>query len=150
MNYPSSGLTIEIVGVPVSQGRPRLNRRGGAVYDPNSQDKKRVRAILMERTREWGDWRPPTYPEVSFVFYMPIPKSAPKRALEAYTSERLRHTNRPDVDNLIKFYLDCMKGNHLQDDSSVSIGYAIKLYSPLPRTLIEIQSKGAHLSQDFS
>jgi hypothetical protein len=55
--------------------------------------------------------------------------------------ECLLHVKKPDVDNLIKYYLDCMNGICYLDDSQVSIAHAIKLYSPTPRTEIILEEK---------
>ncbi len=61
-----------------------------------------------------------------------------KDRLEANTG-LLKHIKKPDVDNLIKLYLDVISGIVMQDDNCVSLGSAIKVYSINPRTVIYIE-----------
>lgn len=61
-----------------------------------------------------------------------------KQRLEANTG-LLKHLKKPDIDNLIKLYLDVLVGTVLEDDNCVSLGQAIKIYSPIPRTVIFVE-----------
>ena len=79
------------------------------------------------------------HPRVSFIFHMAIPKSTPKKWLPLYESGLLKHEKKPDVDNLLKLYLDCLDGLLFEGDQRVSLGNCIKLYSSQPRTVIMIQ-----------
>ena len=51
----------------------------------------------------------------------------------------LKHIKKPDVDNLIKLYLDVISGIVMEDDNCVAIGSAVKIYSTNPRTEIYIE-----------
>ncbi len=51
----------------------------------------------------------------------------------------LKHVKKPDVDNLIKLYLDVLTGLAFADDNCVSIGSAVKVYGLKPRTEIYIE-----------
>ncbi len=104
-----------------------------ATYDPRAKEKADIREKLNRcKTALHGF----NFPRVSFIFYMPIPASIRKRDAALYNSETLKHDKKPDVDNLIKLYLDCMDGIVIQGDQKVSLGASIKLYSPHPRTAI--------------
>lgn len=120
--------SLIIPGIPISQGRPRL-ARSGHCFDPNARQKKDVRAIMCEL------WKEPKVESahVSFIFCMPIPKGMLKKGMNLK-----RHGKKPDVDNLMKFYLDCLTGIAWEDDSCVSIAGAIKIYSNTPRTIVGI------------
>lgn len=74
-----------------------------------------------------------------FWFYMPIPKSMPKRQRVDAVKGYLKHIKKPDVDNLIKLYLDVLSGTAIADDNAVSIGSAVKVYSSKPRVEIYIE-----------
>jgi len=74
-----------------------------------------------------------------FWFYMPIPKSMSKKDRVHALTGSLKHAKKPDVDNLIKLYLDVLSGIAIKDDNSVSIGSAIKVYSGKPRVEIYIE-----------
>lgn len=69
---------------------------------------------------------------------MPIPKTIAKRQIDLYNSGRLKHQKKPDVDNFIKLYLDCIDGICFEGDQRVSLGDCIKLYHPDPKTIIII------------
>lgn len=70
---------------------------------------------------------------------MPIPKSLPKSMREQAEKGLLKHVKKPDVDNLIKLYLDVLTGTAINDDNCVSLGSAIKVYSYKPRVEIFIE-----------
>lgn len=70
---------------------------------------------------------------------MPIPKSMSKRERGDAVKGFLKHVKKPDVDNLIKLYLDVLSGTAITDDNAVSIGTAIKVYSSRPRVEIHIE-----------
>jgi Holliday junction resolvase RusA-like endonuclease len=58
----------------------------------------------------------------------------------------LKHVKKPDVDNLIKLYLDVLSGIAIEDDNCVSLGGAIKVYSHSPKTVIYIEETQRILS----
>ena len=137
-------MKIEIPGIPISQARMKHSNRRGFVttYDPKAKEKASIRKYL-EAYRSDIVFH---YPRINFLFYMPIPSSVPKKELQEYQSGRLKHPKKPDVDNLIKLYLDCLDGIIIQGDQKVSLGYCIKLYSINPRTFIEISESNKLLS----
>ena len=59
-----------------------------------------------------------------------------------------KHIKKPDVDNLIKLYLDVMSGIVFKDDNCVSLGSAIKVYTDSPRVEIYVQETQALVSMD--
>ncbi len=128
---------INIPGKPIPQPRLRLFRKYGRslVYDPSSKDKKAVKQIIQDHVTH-KDIQRFENPEVHFWFYFPYPCKYRKLRPKV-----IRHIIKPDVDNLIKFYLDCMNGIVYEDDKSVSIGCAIKLCDDSPRTAIKIEER---------
>lgn len=134
-------LKLVIPGDPTSQARPRLFKRGRKtmVYDPQGAFKASLRRIVREQLDAIPEWQHMEYPRLNFWFYMPIPKSM-SRADRMYADlERLKHVKKPDVDNLLKLYMDVMTPLVYKDDNCASIGRAIKLYSKEPRTIIVIR-----------
>ena len=67
---------------------------------------------------------------------MPIPKGIRKRDEELYNSGLVKHVKKPDVDNLVKLYLDCLDGIVLEGDQKVALGPCVKVYHPEPKTVI--------------
>lgn len=113
------------------------------MFDSAGKDKHRIRGLMNQWVQDIPNYCFPSYPVLNYLFYMPIPSSwSPKKKERAHT-ETLRHVTRPDVDNLIKLYQDCMNQIIIEDDSQVAIGYAVKLYSAIPRTEIEVLESSA-------
>ena len=116
---------------PQSQQRHKARRAGKNIfmYDPSSKDK----AKFKDRCSEYA----PKYPlegaiSVSMVFSMPRPKSHYRSGRYSHllkdNSPKL-HVSKPDIDNLVKFYLDAMTGTFWKDDSHVCTIEASKIYS---------------------
>jgi Holliday junction resolvase RusA-like endonuclease len=79
---------------------------------------------------------------------MPIPKSMPKKERTEALAGMLKHVKKPDVDNLVKLYLDVLSGIAIPDDNCVSLGTAVKLYSITPKTVIYIEETQKILTLD--
>lgn len=135
-------MLIVIPGRPQAQKRHRHTRsRNGNMwaYDPQARDKVFTRQVIQSALeREMPDYQYPEFPDLFLRFYMPIPRSMKKKPREFAEQEKLRHASKPDVDNMVKYYLDVMKGVLIKDDNAVKLLGALKLYSPHPRIEIEI------------
>ena len=118
----TKSLTIE--GIPKAQKRHRFGK--GFVYDPSKKDKAQLLPLIRSRLSSLPTTKPVG---VALVFYMPIPKSYTKKKKALMQDDTYPHTNRPDIDNMIKFYLDCLP---FDDKVIYKIG-AEKYYSPRPR-----------------
>ena len=135
-----------LYGDPVAQQRCRTFLRGNRMctFDLQSMFKKNLKNLIQDQIDDYlfdhpGKYEFPKYPRVVFWFLMPIPKSMGKAERIHAESGLLRHVKKPDVDNLIKLYLDVLSGIAIEDDNCVSIGKAVKLYSKTPRTIIFVQ-----------
>ena len=99
------------------------------MYDPSSKDKDRFKKESAEFT--------PKHPlegaiSVSMVFSMPRPKSHYRTGRYSHLLKNTApslHISRPDLDNIVKFYLDAMTGIFWKDDASVCTIEASKSYS---------------------
>lgn len=141
-------MKIIIPGIPVPQGRMRSRVLKGFVitYDPNAKEKESIRDYLKQYQNDLldnglsslCDGRRFKYPRISFFFNMPVPKSIRKKDAELYNSGFLKHDKKPDIDNLVKLYLDCLDGIVIDGDQRVSLGPCIKIYDKEPRTEIWI------------
>ena len=139
-------MRIVIPGDPIPQGRMRHATWGGHghLYDPNAKDKVLVRKHLSANYQHQHY----EYPEVSFIFGMPIPASMAKWMQLLCRSQIVRHTKKPDVDNLVKFYLDVMDGIVFTQDSKVSLGYCVKIYAPYSGVVAVIRERQQVISCD--
>jgi len=129
-------MKIIIPGIPVPQARMKHSNIRGFVntYDPRAKEKKDIRLFLEKQRLDINF----NFPRISFLFHMPIPKSIRKRDVELYNSSMLKHDKKPDVDNLVKLYLDCLDGIIIQGDQKVSLGPCMKVYDASPKTIIWI------------
>ena len=129
-------------GIPRAQGRPKFYRRGNftGAYDPkNSREyKDNVAAQIVAQKpklieRDKGI-------KVKLFFYLPRPKghyNAKGDIRSRY--EHIKHTSKPDLDNLIKAIKDSLKGIVWHDDSQVTELEAIKRYSQQGRVTMFIE-----------
>ncbi len=142
-------LKLIFPGHPMPQQRCRIFKRGPKIcsFDPQTRLKVELKISAKEQLddhnkKEPSPWTLPQYPKINFLFFMPIPKYMPKKERVFAELETLKHIKKPDVDNLIKLYLDVLSNIVIHDDASVQIGKAIKMYSLNPRTVILIQEMG--------
>ena len=95
-------MILIIKGPPVAQGRPRFARIGAGVrtYDPaKSSDWKKD---IAWQAKEQGARMMEGPLRMELIFYLPRPKSLPKKVQY--------HTKKPDLDNFLKSLLDGSKG----------------------------------------
>ena len=131
-------MKIVIPGIPVPQARMRHAKRGNFVttYDPNAKEKESIRTILRCPAHREPSFQQFHHPRISFLFHMPIPSGIAKRDISLYHSGKLKHEKKPDTDNLIKLYLDCLDGIIIQGDQKVSLGSCVKVYNSDPKTIV--------------
>jgi Holliday junction resolvase RusA-like endonuclease len=133
-------MILTLPGEPIPKVRPRVTRHG--TYDPQHLIKQSFRNhlnVLWEYEPLQKDL------QISLQFYMKKPASWPK-----YKHKRPpAHTSRPDLDNLVKWIMDC--GNEIlwKDDAQITCITAGKWYGE-PKTVIIIEphevciAKGTH------
>lgn len=134
-------LKLTIPGVPIAKKRPRFARRGRFVTTYNCQETEEGRWLLSVREsfRKNGLLEPLSTPvSIAMTFFMPIPASAPKR-LRALMELNQAHTKKPDLDNCVKFVLDCLNGELFRDDSLVYRISAEKRYAVNPGTVLTVR-----------
>lgn len=77
--------------------------------------------------------------KVNFVFYLPIPKSTPKKLREQMLAGKVHHVRKPDATNLQKFMEDVLKGVLIVDDSQVVEISSIKVWAEYGKTEIYLE-----------
>lgn len=135
-------ITITIPGDPIPKLRPRFTKQG-ITYDTQSHQKKHIqwylKSFIKERLAEI-QFPIPGRINCEFYFYMPIPESFSKRDKSLISWNAFEHISKPDCDNLVKFYLDCMSGIVYEDDRRIYRMYVLKRYDSEPRTEIRIMA----------
>lgn len=122
---------------PQAQGRPRFCSRGSRafVFDPHKDKKSWCKLQLSEQYK--GDTIDAPM-HVNITFNMPIPKSTSKKKRLEMIEDNIKHIKKPDLDNLVKFTLDCMNNIIFRDDSQIYRLNIDKKYSESPGTEINI------------
>ena len=144
-------IEIEIDGEPISWQRPahrsfRSNDKNiTVVYDKQKHDKEMVRWQIKGQMKEEILTVPLL---IDLTFRMPIPQATSKKVREQMKQGEVHHMRRPDIDNLSKFYLDCMNELVFADDAQICTLYARKVYSSYPSTLIRIRPYTKNIYQD--
>ncbi len=117
-------IQFRIDGVPIPKGRPKFSRRGPY-----------VKTYTPKKTQTWEDfirwqslpYKPPNPHdgpvEMSLTFYLPRPKSLPKKVVI--------HQKKPDIDNLTKCVSDATEGIFFKNDSQIFRLSIEKVYTEL-------------------
>jgi len=132
------------IGIPKAQGRPKFARRGKltVAYDPkdSAQYKNNVAAQVVAQKPVLIGRDVPIY--LTLDFYLPRPKGHYKTSgdiKEKYIA--VRHTSKPDLDNLVKAVKDSLKGIVWNDDSQVFYTISSKNYAnDKPKVFITVKS----------
>src|SRR5574343_2085618 len=129
-------ISLIITGTPNAKKRPRFVRRGKFVGTYNCQETEegRFKWELAARTTDRHIIETPI--RLICGFFMPIPASISKKQRALYEGCAVKHTKKPDLDNLVKFVKDCCNGVLWKDDAQVFSLTATKAYHPNPATEI--------------
>ena len=132
-------MKIIIPGNPIAKKRPRFTRRGKFVTTYNCQETEESR-WLYEAQKQIKDQKLEGAIGIEFKFFFQRPNShygTGKNKGKIKANAPILHTKKPDIDNCIKFCLDCLN-SVWRDDSAVWCLRAEKTYDDNPRTEINI------------
>jgi Holliday junction resolvase RusA-like endonuclease len=122
-------IAINIYGPPIPWKRPAHKIISGRVivFDSQRKDKEDVR-------RQMKSYYPSDYLitcpiAIEMGFYFKVPASYSKKKRERMLENDELHCSKPDVDNCLKFYMDCLTGSVIVDDNIVYSVHANKFYS---------------------
>jgi Holliday junction resolvase RusA-like endonuclease len=128
-------LRFEIPGIPRSYAAAQKGKHGW--FDPRFLYKQYVKWIIATQFKE--TCLPATTGlKAQFLFEMPIPKTISSARKKEILSGKVLHTTKPDIDNLIKLFTDCLKKIVINDDAQI-VKYdppSEKYYSQEPKTII--------------
>lgn len=127
-------VNIRLESIPIAWARPGQGPFGR--YDTQKRIKEFLSVILRPQLSQYTTLTGPV--ECKAVFVFPLPKG--KKGEEKMG---LFHIKKPDLDNLLKFYLDLCKDNGVyKDDCQVCTIMTLKRYT----TEQEDHSVGARLT----
>lgn len=148
-------MKITLPGNPIPNQRPRSMLRGKhiVVYDAQADQKQMVKSLLRsvlrahldsddkEMVMEASSLASASAYSVELWFYLPISNSETIAQRNAKLWGLTQAVNKPDYDNLEKFYLDCASGILWDDDRMIVDARAHKRYSTNPRVEMIIMPK---------
>jgi Holliday junction resolvase RusA-like endonuclease len=134
-------ILIDLLGKPIPFKSPRVYSRRS--FNPLYKEKEQAQYHIEKQYAH----APITGPvSVDIIFYFDMPKAFSKKKQIACLQEEHFPTSKFDLDNLSKFYLDCIKGIVIQDDGLIVNLLARKRYSSYAHTTIKIEEV-THASQ---
>ena len=121
-------VTFTVMGTPVPKGRPRWGN--GRTYTPvaTSCAETVVRAAWWHANGHRQPANGPVEVHLQAVFLPPA--TWPKWRRDAALNGSIRHTTRPDLDNIEKLILDALNGCAWRDDAQVFQVTKTKVYGP--------------------
>ena len=132
-------ISITVPGEPVAKARPRFTKNGH-VYTPKKTAVYEQVIGLHARAAMKGKKILTGAIKLSVTAYMPIPQSWSLKQKTKAMSGALRHTKRPDSDNLCKAVQDALNGIIYADDAQIDEVHIIKRYG-IPRTEIVVEAE---------
>ena len=134
-------MILSIPGEPQPLQRHRSFLQKGKIlhYDSQGLDKKVFQIILareIAKTRNGDYLLKKEFYDIMIQFEMAYPRS--KKCKKTPQLSTIPHSTKPDIDNLIKFVLDCGNGIAWSDDKKITSIKATKIYSNEPKTIIHI------------
>lgn len=144
MNCGTKVLKFTVLGDAVGQGRPRFTTINGhpKAYDTKQsrEEKAAIRLIAQQAIKE-QHWAFPSQDmpvKVEIVSYRQAPRSTQRWLAEAGIGGEVVPLTKPDVDNVVKLYLDAMNGVVFPDDKQVFEINIRKAYGAEPRAEVTV------------
>ncbi len=135
-------VNIVVTGFPVAKGRGRAvqTQNGPRIYTPKATAKFEA-DVRQEARRVMADENPIYGPVRVWFHAVFTPASSwPQWKQEAATAGALKHTGKPDVDNLVKSAQDAMNGIVFADDQAIFEMHVTKGYGWSPRIEVTVES----------
>lgn len=129
-------IEFSLAGEPIAWKRARPNHQNKCMYDPQKVEKERVKWQLRHHFRNDVIHGPV---RIAFKFHFPVPDSTSGVRKRDMINNVIHHIKKPDGDNLVKFYLDCMTGIVFDDDCQVCNFSSEKFYAEFPSVYICIE-----------
>ena len=123
---------LRIPVTPTPKARPRFTRFGRTYTPQKTVDYEKAVAEAYKTQTNGFKFEANTALCVSLLFGMPIPKSTSKANRKLMLNRSIKHTKKPDSDNLAKAVLDALNGIAWADDSQIIRLLSMKEYADEP------------------
>jgi len=141
-------ISIIIPGKPIAKARPRFARRGKFVKTYSAQETEESKFYMLAREQIKDKLSGPVI--VSIYLYFKRPKShygTGRNAGVLKVHAPMEHSQKPDIDNVVKFIFDCLNGLAWDDDAQVIGLNVFKIWGDCDQTYImAIQSNKGIMS----
>ena len=137
-----------VPGIPVAKGRPRFSRQGPYVRTYTPDKTYRYEQLVQLSFMQSEQPKLSGAVKVRILAYFPIPKSASKKRQKMMAEGEIRHTTKPDGENVSKAILDGLNRMAYDDDSNIVELHVEKWYSEEPRAEITIEEIGGNNEQN--
>lgn len=132
---------FQVEGTPIGKGRPKFARRGNFVSTYTPTKTRDYEELIRDAAKiAMGSTEPIETPVVACIYIIvPIPASYSKKRSAACLDGSERPCKKPDIDNIIKAYLDAMNGIVYKDDTQVVSLHATKVYGTVGMVEVMVQ-----------
>lgn len=134
-------IRFSVPGEPVGKARPRFTKNGHAYTTDKTRSYEAIVKLCAIKAMK-GKKLLTGAISLSVTAFFPIPKSCTKAVRAKALSGELRHTKKPDWDNVGKIISDAMNGVVYADDAKVSHAIVDKRYSDFPRVEVSVELCG--------
>jgi len=135
-------ITIHLDINPIPKGRPKFSKVGGFVRTYTPKKTSDYETQVREAAKQAMTREPLETPLATFLYFrLPIPKSYPKKRIQACLNGSERPIKKPDLDNLAKSVLDGLNGVVYLDDSQLVSLHITKVYDHNPGVDIMIREE---------
>jgi len=133
-------ITIHLDINPIPKGRPKFSKVGGFVRTYTPKKTSDYETQVREAAKQAMTREPLETPLAAFLYFrLPIPKSYPKKRIQACLDGL--EWPRADADNLGKSVLDGMNGVVYLDDAQIVILHITKVYDHNPGVDIMVREE---------
>jgi len=124
-------VTFKVDADPVGKQRARYAKRGNFVQTYTPDKTRNYESLIKEASIEAMGSTEPLETPVTLYLYIraPIPKSLPKKRIEACLNGLEKPIKKPDASNVLKSVEDAMNGVVYKDDSQIVNIHVSKVYS---------------------
>lgn len=124
-------VTFKVDADPVGKQRARYAKRGNFVQTYTPDKTRNYESLIKEAAIEAMGSSEPLETPVTLYLYIraPIPKSLPKKRMEACLNGLEKPIKKPDASNVLKSVEDAMNGVVYKDDSQIVNIHVSKVYS---------------------
>ena len=124
-------VTFKVDGDPVGKQRARYAKRGNFVQTYTPDKTRNYESLIKEAAIQAMGSNEILETPVNLYLYIraPIPKSLPKKRLEACLNGSEKPIKKPDASNVLKSVEDAMNGVVYKDDSQIVNIHVTKVYS---------------------